>query len=87
MLVRELAYLKWEQAGRPEGLSDYFWREAERDVRHRSVSEPAAAAVAIVPPRPRPRRPAFYLPLLRRLATAWVLGVTWLVGPSVHYSS
>ena len=28
-VVRERAYLLWEQAGRPEGRADAFWREAQ----------------------------------------------------------
>ena len=31
--IRERAYLKWEQAGRPEGMSERFWQEAEREYR------------------------------------------------------
>jgi len=28
--IREAAYFKWEQAGRPEGDGSVFWSEAER---------------------------------------------------------
>ena len=28
-VVRERAYLLWEQAGRPEGRADDFWRQAQ----------------------------------------------------------
>ncbi len=31
-LIRELAYRMWEEAGRPEGAADRFWREAEAQV-------------------------------------------------------
>ena len=30
-MIRAKAFRKWEQAGCPDGLSDYFWREAERE--------------------------------------------------------
>lgn len=30
--IRQLAYLKWEQAGKPEGNSDYFWNLAEQEL-------------------------------------------------------
>ena len=36
--IRERAYVLWEQAGRPEGRSLYFWFEAIRE------QEAAAAA-------------------------------------------
>jgi Protein of unknown function (DUF2934) len=26
------AYIKWEKAGKPIGISDQFWKEAEREV-------------------------------------------------------
>ena len=29
-LVQRVAYKLWEDAGRPEGLSDHFWYEAEK---------------------------------------------------------
>jgi DUF2934 family protein len=29
-VVRERAYLLWEQAGRPDGAADHFWHEAQR---------------------------------------------------------
>ena len=29
-VVRERAYLLWEQAGRPDGCADDFWHEAQR---------------------------------------------------------
>lgn len=31
-LIRELAYQKWEEAGRPEGSGDQFWIEAEEEL-------------------------------------------------------
>jgi len=31
-LIRELAYSKWEQAGRPDEMSMAFWLEAEKEV-------------------------------------------------------
>jgi hypothetical protein len=30
--IRTLAYLKWEQAGRPDGRSDEFWLAAEQEI-------------------------------------------------------
>jgi hypothetical protein len=33
--IRKLAYLKWEQAGKPEGDGIEFWLEAERELRGR----------------------------------------------------
>jgi hypothetical protein len=77
-----MAYLKWEQAGRPEGLADFFWREAEHDVPRRDASEAIAAVVRL-----KPRRPALYMTFLRRVATVCALSLSWIAGPSVHYSS
>ncbi|WP_159838880.1 DUF2934 domain-containing protein [Burkholderia sp. 8Y] len=34
--IRMLAHLLWEEAGRPEGRSDEFWEEAQRQL----ASEP-----------------------------------------------
>jgi hypothetical protein len=31
--IRELAYFKWEEAGRPDEMHDHFWLEAEKEVR------------------------------------------------------
>lgn len=33
--IRELAYAKWEAAGRPDGDGVQFWLEAERELRAR----------------------------------------------------
>lgn len=30
--IKERAYLLWEEAGRPEGVSEPFWLEAEREL-------------------------------------------------------
>lgn len=30
--IRELAYFKWECAGCPNDMADYFWIEAEKEV-------------------------------------------------------
>jgi hypothetical protein len=38
-VVRERAYLLWEQAGRPDGRADYFWHQAQ----HQRFSERAYA--------------------------------------------
>lgn len=40
--IRERAYDKWEQAGRPEGMSERFWQDAEREY---SASPEAEKAV------------------------------------------
>ncbi len=32
-VIRELAYQKWEKAGRPEGDGVNFWLEAETEVK------------------------------------------------------
>ena len=32
MTTAEIAYLKWEQAGKPEGRDIEFWIEAEKEV-------------------------------------------------------
>ena len=31
-LIRERAYLLWEQAGRPEGRAEDFWHEAAAEI-------------------------------------------------------
>lgn len=31
-LIRERAHWLWEEAGRPEGRDDEFWRQAEREI-------------------------------------------------------
>jgi hypothetical protein len=33
--IRELAYLKWEQAGRPSGRDTEFWLAAEKELREK----------------------------------------------------
>jgi len=33
--IRQLAYLKWEAAGKPEGSDRFFWLEAERELLQR----------------------------------------------------
>jgi hypothetical protein len=30
-IIEKLAYLKWEEAGRPGGRSEEFWTEAEKE--------------------------------------------------------
>ena len=32
--IRQLAYRKWEEAGRPEGDGAEFWLQAERELKH-----------------------------------------------------
>ncbi|WP_010586324.1 DUF2934 domain-containing protein [Schlesneria paludicola] len=38
--VRELAYAKWEQAGRPAGDGVDYWLEAESEICQASVTSP-----------------------------------------------
>ena len=44
--IQEMAYLKWEKAGRPDEGSDKFWNEAELEwveyfyVPHRNCNDP-----------------------------------------------
>lgn len=51
--VRRLAYFQWEQAGKPEGMSDLFWFQAEqeyaRQVQHAwpTVAERAATVLRV----------------------------------------
>ena len=33
--IAEMAYFKWEKAGKPDGMSDHFWAEAEIDYIYR----------------------------------------------------
>ena len=42
-IIRRRAYQKWEAAGWPDGQSDRFWLEAEREV-YQQGGEPGAAA-------------------------------------------
>lgn len=49
--IRERAYGKWDEAGRPDGHADAFWLSAQREVLAASLSqlarvEPADAAEA-----------------------------------------
>jgi Protein of unknown function (DUF2934) len=56
--IREAAYRKWEQAGRPEGDDLAFWLEAEREVGGAARPRPAAQpAVSKAPPAPAPAQP------------------------------
>jgi hypothetical protein len=32
--IRQLAYRKWEEAGRPDGDGTEFWLQAERELKH-----------------------------------------------------
>lgn len=57
--VRERAYQLWDEAGRPEGLTDHFWYEARKafDAEHPELAprhandpkpgEPAAAPISL----------------------------------------
>lgn len=33
--IREIAYLKWENAGRPTGYDQFFWKQAEIELNSR----------------------------------------------------
>jgi hypothetical protein len=35
--IRERAHQLWEQAGKPDGQDEQFWREAERQLRDERV--------------------------------------------------
>lgn len=37
--VRQLAYMLWEAAGRPEGEDARFWREAEQQLKAEAPSD------------------------------------------------
>ena len=39
--TKALAYQLWEQAGRPEGQAERFWKEAEERIKR--LRQPAAA--------------------------------------------
>jgi hypothetical protein len=45
--IRELAYQKWEQAGRPPGDGKNFWDEAEKELTKKT---PYKAAAKPTPP-------------------------------------
>jgi hypothetical protein len=45
-LIRERAYVLWENDGRPEGCADEYWRRAETEIVNQSVAgeeDPLAA--------------------------------------------
>ena len=67
--IRDRAYLKWEQAGRPDGLSDHFWHEAEREFGPRRMLAETSA--------PRKPRSPLYRTFLRGLAAAIVVSCSW----------
>ncbi|MET0221732.1 MAG: DUF2934 domain-containing protein [Tardiphaga sp.] len=60
LAIRERAYAKWDEAGRPDGNADAFWLSAQREILAASlsqiarVSEPSLAAAK---PK-RTRKPA-----------------------------
>jgi Protein of unknown function (DUF2934) len=35
--IREPAYQLWEQAGKPDGQEERFWREAERQLKEEQI--------------------------------------------------
>lgn len=40
--IRELAYVKWVDAGRPEGDGIEFWKQAEQELAERESPQPVA---------------------------------------------
>jgi hypothetical protein len=45
-LIRERAYMLWENDGRPEGRAEEYWRRAEEEIMNQSVAgeeDPLAA--------------------------------------------
>lgn len=54
--IRELAYLKWEQAGSPPGNGVFFWLEAEQELLAgglEAIDEPIVSIVS--PPLKTPK--------------------------------
>jgi hypothetical protein len=37
--IRARAHQLWEEAGKPEGKEDYFWLEAERQLKERQIRD------------------------------------------------
>jgi|GEM_PF-1089889 len=79
--VRERAYLKWEQAGRPEGMSEHFWSAASRDY--------DALVRSLLAPKPVPPLHAMLAERLSHaklwMTTAWCTFCA-LLRPSLRYS-
>jgi Protein of unknown function (DUF2934) len=46
--IRAQAYQLWEDAGRPEGQSDYFWYRAEDLLRLKELDQEAASAFVVL---------------------------------------
>lgn len=44
LAIREHAYAKWEEAGRPDGNPDAFWLSAQREILAASLSQIARVA-------------------------------------------
>jgi len=44
--IRELAYVKWIEAGRPEGNGIEFWQQAEQELAQRDTPHPVMAGEA-----------------------------------------
>lgn len=49
MKTEEIAYGLWEKAGKPEGMSDYFWYLAESKKRYISFKSEEPESIAIKP--------------------------------------
>ena len=46
-IIREAAYRKWEQAGRPSGEGVEFWLQAEREYQQHERESPATDIVQL----------------------------------------
>lgn len=71
--VQERAYLKWEQAGRPDGMSEHFWQEAERE--YRDVQDKPAGHDPPLPKRQRRHEPKGYLRYLTLVAVTKMFSI------------
>lgn len=57
-LIRERAYLLWEQSGRPDGRSEAFWLQAVADIAAGLAPEPIPASPEAVEPAPAAKKTA-----------------------------
>jgi hypothetical protein len=44
-LIRERAYVLWENEGRPEGGAEQYWRRAEEEIMNKSLDDRANLAI------------------------------------------
>ena len=73
--VRQTAYEKWEVAGRPEGQSDRFWSEAEREYSERLLIRPHVAHAA--PPVPAAQRVWHVVQSQLKFHSTWMQSFLW----------